>query len=212
MTTNIYIDGFNLYYGSLKSRYSQYKWLDIQSLSESLLPGRQVKRVRYFTARVKNSSYDPDIERRQRTYLRALETLPKVEIHYGHFTKRRVRMPLANPLSTGSATVEVIRTEEKRSDVNIATHLMLDACDRDFDEAVVISNDSDLVEPIRAVRERFSLRIGVINPGILKNQSYHLRRAADWTYSTINLRHLRDNQLPSIITDAIGAFHKPPSW
>ena len=55
MIANIYIDGFNLYYGSLKSRYRQYKWLDLQSLSESLLPGRQVRRVRYFTARVKSS-------------------------------------------------------------------------------------------------------------------------------------------------------------
>ena len=127
----------------------------------------------YFTARVKSSPYDPDIERRQETYLRALATLPKVEIHYGQFRRSRVRMPLANPPSNGPATALVIRTEEKRSDVNVATHLMLDACDGDFDEAVVISNDSDLVEPIRAVRERFGLRISVINPGIRKNQSYH---------------------------------------
>ena len=212
VSTNFYIDGFNLYYGSLKNRYRQYKWLDVQSLSEGLLPSSQVKRVRYFTAHVKNPPYDSDVERRQRTYLRALKTLPKVEIHYGHFSQRRVRMPLADPPSTGPATVEVIRTEEKRSDVNLATHLLLDACEEDFDEAVVITNDSDLADPIKAVHERFNLRIGVINPGTRKNQSYHLIRAANWTYATINLRHFRDNQLPIEITDATGTFHKPPSW
>lgn len=55
MSTNFYIDGFNLYYRAIKSRYPQYKWLDIQSFCESLLPKHEVKRVRYFTALLDSS-------------------------------------------------------------------------------------------------------------------------------------------------------------
>lgn len=51
MITNVYIDGFNLYYGCLKR--SPYKWLDLGSLCSQLLPQNDIKRIRYFTARVK---------------------------------------------------------------------------------------------------------------------------------------------------------------
>ena len=39
----------------------------------------------------------------------------------GHYLSHPVRMPLAHPPSTGPHTVEVIRTEEKGSDVNLAS-------------------------------------------------------------------------------------------
>ncbi len=48
--TNIYVDGFNLYYGALKG--TPYKWLDLDMLSRLLVPGREIKRIRYFTAPV----------------------------------------------------------------------------------------------------------------------------------------------------------------
>ena len=72
---NFYIDGFNLYYGSLKGRWPEYKWLDLQSFCESVASGRQVKRIRYFTARVKNSPHAPTAADSQQIYLRALATL-----------------------------------------------------------------------------------------------------------------------------------------
>ena len=212
MATNFYIDGFNLYYRAIKSRFPQYKWLDIQSFCESLLPEHEVKRVRYFTALVNNSPRNPEVARRQATYLRALATLPKVEIHYGQFQTRDVRMPLSRPQPDQPLVVRVRRIEEKRSDVNLATHLLLDACEDDFDEAVVISNDSDLMEPVTAVRDRFNKPIGVINPDIGDKRSLDLQEAGSWSFPTIYRRYLRDNQLPYEITDDIGVFYKPPSW
>ena len=122
-TANVYIDGFNLYYGSLKNRWPQFKWLDLQSFCESLLPRLRVKRVHYFTARVQNSPRDPSVADRQQAYLRALATLPKLTIHEGLFTVRTVNLPLSNNPTT---IVQVIKTEEKRTDVNLATALLLD--------------------------------------------------------------------------------------
>lgn len=212
MSTNFYIDGFNLYYRAIKSRYPQYKWLDIQSFCESLLPKHEVKRVRYFTALLDSSFTDPNVAFRQKTYLRALRTLGKVEIHYGRFETRRRLMPLWEPSPNEPRRVWIRRTEEKRSDVNLATYLLLDACDDDFDEAVVISNDSDLMEPITAVRDRFNKPVGVVNPDIAKRRSADLQEAGSWSFPTIYRRYFRDNQLPTEITDATGTFHKPPSW
>lgn len=214
MSTNFYIDGFNLYYGSLKTRYPQYRWLDIQALCENLVPNQRVNRVHYFTALLSNTANDDLVELRQQTHLRALATLPKVEIHYGKFETRRRRMPLWEPVRNVNAPqmVWVSRTEEKRSDVNLATYLLIDACYDDFDEAVVISNDSDLVEPITAVRDRFHKRIGVVNPDVAHRRSPDLQDAGSWAFPTIYKRYLRDNQLPDRIADGGGEFGKPSRW
>ena len=53
MKVNLYIDGFNLYYGLL--RFSQNKWLDVVAFAKSLLPRpneHEIMAVKYFTARV----------------------------------------------------------------------------------------------------------------------------------------------------------------
>ena len=80
----------------------------------------------YFTAHVKSLPNSPDAPARQQIYLRALRTLRNLEIIYGHFLSHHVRMPLANPGLGQPKTVEVIKTEEKGSDVNLAIHLLHD--------------------------------------------------------------------------------------
>src|SRR5947208_16760199 len=60
-------------------------------------------------------------------------------------------------------TVEVIRTEEKGSDVNLATMLLVDSFAEEFELAVVISNDSDLAMPIEVVRQ-MGFDVGILNP------------------------------------------------
>ena len=208
-TANFYIDGFNLYYGSLRDRWPQYKWLNLQSFCESLLPGRLVNRVHYFTARVINTPGDPYVAYRQRVYLRALATLPKVAIHEGLFTVRDVYMPLT---SNPARRVQVRRVEEKRTDVNLATTLLLDCFNNACDEFVVISNDSDLVAPIQVVRQEFGKVIGVISPQRSEQRSSALAQAASWSYRTINRSHFANNQLPARLTDARGVFTKPADW
>lgn len=118
----VYVDGFNLYYGLLKPN-PRLKWLDLAALGSMLRPGCDVT-VRYFTAKVRPVP-DPASRERQRLYLKALETLhPKVTIHYGHFTVHQVRMALVAPTAQNVRTALVWKTEEKGSDVNIATFLL----------------------------------------------------------------------------------------
>lgn len=172
MPTNVYVDGFNLYYGCLKS--SPYKWLDLEALCKKLLPRDDIGRIRYFTARVA-ARHDPQTPMRQQVYLRALETSSVISVHYGHFLTHPTKMRRASVHKGQDPMVKVIKTEEKGSDVNLATFLLLDAFKKDCDTAVVISNDSDLKLPIEVAQNELGVRVGVVNPHPANKRSHALQ-------------------------------------
>lgn len=209
-TANVYIDGFNLYYGALKG--TQYKWLDLGSLCRNLLPTYTVKRIRYFTARVSGRPDDPQLPQRQQTYLRALETIPNLTIHFGQFRSRPVRLPVHPPPNTGPKTVQVLRTEEKGSDVNLATHLLLDGFAKDASAAFVMSDDSDLLGPVEATSQILGLHVGILNPQVWrKRPNRALQKAAD-SYRPIRNGVLGASQFPTTLTDSRGTITKPNGW
>ena len=87
---NVYIDGFNLYHGCFddltnRRHWRQYRWLDLDALSQRLCLNASVNRIRYFTALVDPYPSNPNNRARQLTYLRALGTIPHLTIHYGRF-------------------------------------------------------------------------------------------------------------------------------
>jgi hypothetical protein len=92
-------------------------------LARLILPNNaQVKRIRYFTARVTPLPGNPDAPIRQQIFLRALATIPNLEVTFGHFLTNPTTMPLENPPAAGPRFVRVLRTDEKGSDVNLATY------------------------------------------------------------------------------------------
>ena len=94
MRTYVSIDGFNLYYGALKG--TPFKWLDVKRLVTHLVPqNHQINKIKYFTARVSGAA-DRDAPRKQAIYLRALRTIPEVEIHFGNFLAKTIWRPLLN--------------------------------------------------------------------------------------------------------------------
>ena len=208
MQTIIYVDGFNLYYGAVKG--TPYKWLNILKLCQLLLPKNQIVKIKYFTARVTARTNDPDKPNRQQIYLRALRTIPDLEIIYGHFLEHEVMMPLANPRSGSSKFTKVIKTEEKGSDVNIAAHMVNDGHNGRYQVAVIVSNDSDLVEPIRIVRQELKLPVGVLNP-IPAHPSHELQKFASFV-KPIRKGVLSVSQFPAHMKDTKGNFTKPPTW
>ncbi len=209
MVTNVYIDGFNFYYGCMRG--TPYRWLNLEAFCAKLLPKDDISRIRYFTAMVSARSGNPEAPLRQKTYLRALATLPHVSIHLGHFLTNRVRMPMAKPSAVGPKTVEVIKTEEKGSDVNLASLLLLDGFRRDCDTVVIVSNDSDLREPVRIARQELHLTVGVINPHQARFRSRELSNQAHF-FKQVRESALAACQFPPVLTDAKGSFHKPDSW
>jgi len=93
MKTIVYVDGFNLYYGSVKG--TPYRWLNIARMCELLLPRDHVHRLKYFTALVNPRPHDLDQRVRQETYLRALKTIPSLSVTLGYFLTHEVILPLA---------------------------------------------------------------------------------------------------------------------
>lgn len=214
MITNVYIDGFNLYYGGLKG--TPYKWLDVSAMCRLLLPDRSIGIIRYFTSRVETQPHNEQDRDRQDAYFRALQTDSAISMHWGRFVSRRAvypAYPLVYPETGGPPQMTRIwRTEEKRSDVNLATLLLVDCVDGGFDEAVVITNDSDLTLPIDYAVNKFGKTVGVINPHRRHKASRELTAVASWFYRTINRRVLAASQFPETMTDGRGEFHKPAAW
>jgi hypothetical protein len=142
--TNVYIDGFNLYYGLVERRRRKglpstpYRWLNLGKLAQFLLPDCAIQEIHYFTAMIKGRPDDPQRVTRQEIFLRALRTLPNITIHLGNYQEHAVRRPLANPQRGKKRFVEVLWSEEKGSDVNLATRLLVDAYEGSCARAAVI--------------------------------------------------------------------------
>jgi len=215
--TIVYIDGFNLYYRALKG--TPHKWLDIEAMSRAALPATcTVERVNFYTARVSGRT-DPTAPARQHAYLRALSTLPTVSVHYGNFLvsqkwaglvpppQFRPSFPL--PPDVAPQVAYVWKTEEKGSDVNLGVHLVRDAFKGEFDLAAVLTNDTDLVEPIRIVTQELGLLVTLLAP--------QARAATSLTRVATGVRHISSYvgpcQLPNPVTLLDGrTVSKPAAW
>lgn len=210
MKTNVYIDGFNLYYGAVRS--TPHKWLDPKTLCHLLFPKNQIHRIRYFTSRVRGTPQDPDKPRRQTTYIRALETIPDFSVHYGRFSSHRQWKPLVYPPPDGPRMVQILDTKEKGSDVNLASWLLIDGFEGDYEVAIVVSNDSDLVEPINLVRYRLGLPVGVLNPERNRKKAAPSLVEIASFYKRIPKSTLAASQFPQTLTDQYGTITKPVGW
>lgn len=108
------------------------------------------------------------------------------------------------------AVVKVLKSEEKGSDVNLGAHLVRDAYTNAFDVAVVVTNDTDLVDPIRIATAEAGKRVGLLIPvkypsqSLIEVASFHLR---------IRPAHLMRAQFPDTVLAQDGAaIVRPANW
>lgn len=196
-----YVDGFNLYFGLRSKGWRRYYWLDIQMLARSLLkPNQRLLFTKYFTARI---SGPPDKEKRQSTYIEALETLSEFQILYGKYQ--------LNPRQCSHCGFQDEVPNEKMTDVNIAVEILKDAYQGKFDVALLISADSDLIPPVKTVRELFpDKRVVVASPP--GRYSSALAHAADASF-VIGQAKLARSLLPEKIEKPDGyTLRRPLLW
>lgn len=213
MRTCVYIDGFNLYYGSLKK--TSYKWLDLKKLSQALLAEKNdIIKIKLFTAHVKPTVNDKTAHLRQQAYLQALKhSIPELEIISGHFLQHAVSLPLSDGngdpiLKDGKLQfVTVCKREEKGSDVNLAVHFINDACADKYDCGVIVSNDSDLAEAMRLVKAETKKVIGIISP--CKTMSKELKEHSHFQ-KMIRPSILAACQMPDSFSGT--TIKKPTTW
>ena len=229
-----YVDGLNLYHGAKDFvRHSgepgSWKWLDLNALCSRLCPHDSLIGIKYYTAHLIGPPSDVRRPSRQQTYLRAVSSIPEVSIHLGNFMMQKKRMPLVASLShlrlrlvkfhgidlrrhkDGNISVPVWRMEEKGTDVNLGVQLVADAFQGAFDKAVVISNDSDLVEPIRMVVHDLDKEVIVVNPRGHRPPAMALRNVASGVRQ-LRMSTLLESQMPDEIHDAQGLIRKPQGW
>lgn len=141
-----YIDGFNLYFGLRDKGWRRFYWLNVKLLVQNLLKfNQQLVMTKYFTARVIGA---PDKQKRQSTFIEALETLSNLKIFYGKYQ--------LNPRECPNCGFKDKVPNEKMTDVNIAVEMFSDAINDEFDIALLLSADSDLVPPVKAIKNTFA--------------------------------------------------------
>ncbi len=207
MRTSFYIDGLNLYYRAV--RKTQFKWLDLGKLATLLFPEDEVQSISYFTAHILEQPNNPGARSRQLVYLRALRTIPNLTIHLGQMKERTKIRPLKKDPSTYEEFLDV---EEKGSDVNLATRLLLDATTRDYEHAVIVSNDADFADAMRGVRDELERKVSLVSPETgnapipkkLEDAATYVRK--------IRNSLLRESQFPDQLSDDKGVISKPPEW
>jgi len=234
--TIFYIDGLNFYYGAVKR--TPNKWIDFEKVARLLVPGDKIERINYFNAIVKPSFPGDRAHERQNAYLRAVEANPLIVVHRGHFRSdikwrgladhrhpvRDLLSPALRPhfvadrmyrssvkkRSKPYSSARVVINEEKCSDVNLATHLVYDALKGNCSKAIVITNDGDLVEPIKiAVAE--GVEVGIVNP----HQCAPNRKLLVAASFPVPFRReaMAKCQLPPTVVAKSGRqIHKPKEW
>jgi uncharacterized LabA/DUF88 family protein len=146
--TYVYIDGFNLFFSLKENKWKKYYWLDLVNLSSEMLrPGHFLSRVNYFTAPVKRP---PDKKERQQTYLKALKSLNFFAMHYGKYKYTTI--------VCRNCTDTISVPKEKRTDVKIASFLLMDAIRNECDVQYLLTGDSDFVPPVQLLSKYYPER------------------------------------------------------
>lgn len=196
-----YVDGFNLYFGLRDKGWRCYYWLDIKSLCQNLLKSHQhLILVKYFTSRIKAKA-SPDKQKRQSTYIEALNTVQGIKLYYGKYQ--------LNPHECKNCGYKREIPEEKMTDVQLAVEMVSDAYQNNYDTAFLISGDIDLVPSIEIVRAQFPhKRVIVIFPPMRTTDE--LRGVAN-SYLHIPESLLKKSLFPEQITRLGGDVLKRPS-
>jgi uncharacterized LabA/DUF88 family protein len=210
MRTYAYVDGYNLYFGLknlCEARAKSWRWLDLRALISEYMPSEyELDVVRYFTANVRPGGKPKHL--RQETFLRALRTTG-TKITYGRFEIYPAEYPLSEGPDRGKY-VKVNKIEEKKTDVNLASLLLIDVLiEREADAAIVVSNDSDLLYPVQELRRR-GFNVGVINPHP-RRPSAELNQHATF-YRDVRAAKVFQCRFPMALRDKRGEFSCPDRW
>lgn len=211
MRTFVFIDGFNLYYTLFVGRRNignkTLKWLDLESLTRDILSEKYKKNnivsLKYYTANV-SGKLDSKQPERQNVYLNAIARSSNItKIVRGKFSTTKIRMKKADC----KGLVNVIKQEEKDSDVNLSVHMVHHAHKNDYDVAVVITNDTDMSEAFKIVSRELEKKIILIHGSKVKPANSLKKYCIDTLKITHD--HLKRNQFPDYIEPKI---RKPEKW
>jgi uncharacterized LabA/DUF88 family protein len=191
------VDGFNLYHSLQENpAYHKYKWLNIDKLLRTYFPVG-LEKIYYFTS---YTPWDLDKVARHRVFIQALESTG-VEVVYGKFKDRDRKCPICK--------ARYRSREEKQTDVSIALKLFRLAYEKRYDEAILVTGDSDQLPSFREVHKCFpGLKLGVLLP--IGREAAELKTESDF-YSRIRERVIAKCKFDQEVTLADGTVLRCPS-
>lgn len=210
--TIAYVDGFNLYYGLRECNRKSLLWLNIQALAQSLIPDDTLIHTKYFTTRISGPASNDGSEtatrleakrKRQSDFLDALATLQNFSTLEGKWVNKRTKCRQCD------AVWKI--PEEKMTDVRIATEMLVDAYQDNFDVALLISADSDLVPPVKAICSLFPAKRTIVAFPPNRSSTALVKAASEWR--TIRLGVIENCQFPESLVGRGGYILKrPDKW
>ena len=198
-----FIDGFNFYHSLMsEKRLHKFRWIDYGKLVRLFVTSNdQIVEIIYFTS---YAFWDQQKQKKHKALIDALR-LKGVNIVFGKFKIRDKKCRVCN------STYKI--PEEKQTDINIAVKLLEKAINDEFDTAVLVTADSDLVPAVEALKKLFpAKRVGLLIP--IGRSSIELENICDFK-SRVKEKHLKSSQLPdSFVLDAKKGItlNKPSSW
>jgi uncharacterized LabA/DUF88 family protein len=183
-------------------------------LAESIVRNADLVAVKYFTARIKG---DYEKQDRQNAFLNAIQIhCPKLQVFEGRYLLRRIFCSQCRQSNERFICPfcqhRNVYPEEKKSDVNIATQMLMDAHENRFDIAYLVSGDSDFVPPIKAICGMSPLKtVAVVFPP-RQGRSKELRDASSFSFF-MSMSGIKQSWLPDAIEKSDGTFITiPDEW
>ena len=207
-----------------------YKWLDIRTLFTKIINEKnkssKIETINYFTAPIQAKLSKDGVRscENQQNYIACLEhqrvnnlpVTPKINIIQGSYKIRKGEYYSYEDPVNFDNKISVWVAEEKKTDVAIASELIKDAFKNEFEQAVIVSNDSDLAPALEIVKKEFPEKLlGLIAPissGSKSNLSSELKKNISWHKRGFSNEELKQAQLPDTVITRKRKIIKPNEW
>lgn len=197
----VLIDGFNYYHkldNYQKNNHICVKWLDYMSLLNLVIQQHLNSKdfeldVIFFSAIAKHRSKHS--QKRHKDYLKALN-LSGVKTVLGEFKEK----PLPACYDCKQGKKQIMKHEEKHTDVNIAITMLEKAMTDQFDRVYLLSADNDYVPAIKRTKELYPNKEIIICPPPQKHYAVHnLKRASgEKDFFRIKWKDIKTAQFPNV--------------
>lgn len=194
-----FIDGFNLYHSIDDLEVNDHlKWLDLWKMCNNVTNSvEELIDVYYFTA---DMFWNGEKKGRHSIYINALKS-KDVKVVKGRFAKMTKR-----DIKTGN---KVLIYEEKETDINIALHMIRLAVEDEYDQAILLTADSDQVPTVKLLTEVFNKEVKLLKP--IGRKADQLQRNSTFS-KRIDLKLLEESLLPDTINYQGATYTKPKKY
>lgn len=164
----IFVDGGNFYHLVLKKMRVDETSFDFQSFAVFLAGSRYLGARRYYVGTVREKQGDERSRRLVARQVRHLAILRNAgwETKTSKLRRRTEEIVIDSRVenyqkiqNAGISSIRVERLREKGIDVKLATDIMMGAFDDQYDTAILVSSDADLIPAIDWVRGRFKKKV-----------------------------------------------------